>query len=455
VALNLHGYQEVAVDHLHRNPRAALFLEMGLGKTAITLRALTPEHLPCLVTAPKRVTENVWATEAALWRPDLNMSIAAGTPAQRHKALTSGADIVVISRDNLADAVPFASWFNTFVLDELSGFKTRGTARWKTARKICGIGFKKNAGGPTMKHVWGLTGTPAPNGLMDLWAQTFLLDGGERLGRNLTGFRERYFIAGARLANGIITEWILRDEADKHIHTLLEDICLSMDGDGRIQLPPVTYNTVAVPLAPAVRKVYKTFKDELVADMTVLGGEVHTAGNAAVLSGKLSQITAGFTYVDDADLHDYAYDTLHKEKVNAIKEIVEGTGSPVLVFYRFRAERDLISGTLPGLVHSIDEPRVVERWNRGELPVLLAHPASAGHGLNLQRGGHTIVWASLSWNLEEFLQGNGRIARQGQPHPVVIHMLVSPDTVDEAIRRRLVEKTSVQAALLEHLESVL
>jgi SNF2 family DNA or RNA helicase len=452
--MKLHPYQDFAVSHLHRNPRAALWVDMGLGKTLITLSALTPDHLPVLVTAPKRVAENVWHTEVAKWGFDFTIAVAAGDPKKRQAALTSGADIIVIGRDNLADAIPYASRFKTFVIDESSGFKSRSSNRWKNARKIEGIKLGKFGGPPIMKYVWQLSGTPSPNGLMDLWSQIFLLDGGERLGKTLTGFRGRYFAPGRQLANGVVTDWFLRPEADKNIHALLEDICLSMDSDGRIELPPVTYNQVSVPLTPAVLHTYKTMKDTLVVDLALLG-EIHSAPNAAVLSSKLSQISAGFMYVDDADIRGGLYDTLHHEKVKAIQEIVEGTGSPVLVFYRFKAERDMITAAMPGLVHSVDEPDAIARWNRGELPVLLAHPQSAGHGLNLQHGGHTIVWASLPWSLEEHEQSNKRLARQGQQHPVVIHYLISPNTIDGSILVRLHEKKSVQDALLEHLESPL
>lgn len=441
--MKLHAYQQVAVDHLHRNPRAGLLLDMGLGKTAITLNALTPAHLPALVVAPKRVAENVWLDETHMWRPDLSIALAIGEPIQRKRAFLSGSDIVVLGRDNLRDVAPHASLFKTLVLDELSGFKSRESVRWKTARKI------------SATHIWGLTGTPTPNGLLDLWAQVFLLDGGKRLGRTLSEYRSRYFTPGRQLANGVITEWIIRPFAAEKIHSLIEDICLSMDTEGRLDLPPVTYNPVIVPLPTDARRIYQTMRDTLVADLDLLGGEIHSAGNAAILSSKLSQIVAGFMYVDDADLREGAYDVIHKAKAAAVQEIVEGTGSPVLVFYRFRAEQDLITATMPGLVHSIDEPGVIGRWNAGEIPVLLAHPASAGHGLNLQHGGHTVVWSSLPWALEEWEQGNKRVARQGQKYPVVIHTLLSPNTVDLAIQERLTQKTSVQDALLRYLESPL
>jgi len=449
VSPTLHDYQVEAVAFLHKVKTGALFLDMGLGKTAICLSALNEDSLPALVTGPKRVAENVWHSEAALWRPDLKVVVAAGSPAKRLAALQSGADIVVIGRDNLADAVPHAQRFRTLIMDELSGWKNKASNRWKAAKKIISC--------PTITHVWGLTGTPMPNGLLDLWPQVFLLDQGERLGKTLTGYRNRYFSPAGQLPNGVITKWDVRPGADKRIHTLLEDVCLSMGTEGRVKLPPLSVNNIQVPLPPAARKVYKDMKDDLVADMSLLGGEIHSAQNAAVLTSKLAQITAGFMYVDDADIRGRQYDVLHKEKANILAEVVEGTGDQVLVAYRFQAELDLLKEALGQLAHTLDEPDIINRWNaaRGEVPVLLVHPASAGHGLNLQHGGHTMVWATVPWSLEEYQQTNKRLFRQGQQQPVVIHHLVSPHTVDEAILARLEGKKTVQQALLDHLESPL
>lgn len=445
--MRLHDYQEIAAGHLSRNSRAGLFLDMGLGKTAVSLAAITPDHLPVLVTAPKRVAENVWEEEARKWRPDLTIGVAAGPPAKRAAIIRSKRDITVISRDSLGDAVG-ASRYRTVIVDELSGFKNKSSVRWRTGKKLV-------AGVP---YVWGLTGTPSPNGLLDLWAQMYLLDGGARLGRTFTGYRERYFMHDKRVAvvNGFpVYTWKLKPGAEERIHSLIDDICLSMESEGRISLPPVTFNAVKVPLTPQTRTIYRKMKQDLLVDLEMLGGEVHTADNAAVMSGRLSQISAGFLYPDNVAATGQHYDVIHRDKVRAVKEIVEGTGSPVLVFYRFKAERDMIAEAMPDLVHTIDEPDAVRRWNAGELPVLLTHPASTGHGLNLQHGGHTIVWATLPWSLEEWEQGNKRLDRQGQQHPVVIHMLISPGTIDEVCRRRVQEKASVQQALRDHLESPL
>lgn len=395
------------------------------------------------MVAPKRVTEHVWRQEADLWRPDLKVRVAVGRPAQRREELDSPADVHCLGRDNLADALEFPGRWRTLILDESSGFKTARSVRFKTARKL-------------VKHVdtvWELTGTPSPNGLLDLWSQVFLLDGGARLGKTFTTYRSRYFTPGPQLASGVITRWDARPGAAHRIHRLLEDLCLSMSALGRVDLPPVTFNEVVVPLPAQALSVYQRLRRDLVVNLAMLGGEVHTAANAAVLSSKLAQVSAGFLYVDDADLRGGAYTTLHHEKMAALQEIVDGTGSPVLVFYRFRAEAERIRAALPGLVHGINEPGAVDRWNAGELPVLAAHPASIGHGLNLQAGGHTIVWTSLPWALEEWLQSNGRLARQGQQHPVVIHTLVAPGTIDSSIASALIDKTSVEDALLAHLES--
>lgn len=448
--MELRSYQRAAVDWLSARPSGALALEMGLGKTAITLSTLTDVHLPALVVAPKRVAETVWPDETRLWRPDLTLALAAGRPAARKAALASGADIVVIGRDNIADAVPLGDRFRTLVLDELSGFKTRNTARWKAARKLTRV----------IPHVFGLTGTPAPNGLIDLWAQMYLLDSGERLGATLTAYRSRYFMPGRQLANGVITEWLPRPEAPDRIHEKLADIMLSMSNTGRVDLPPVTFNELKVKLPAHARRIYRDLKRDLVADLSLLGGEVHTAANAAILSSKLSQVNAGFLYPDDATLRANAtlwgepdYRPIHDEKIRAVQEVVEGTGSPVLVFYRFRAERDMLLKALPG-ARTIDEKGIIRQWNAGNVPVLLAHPQSAGHGLNLQHGGHTIVWTTLPWSLEEWEQANARLNRPGQEHPVVIHLVTVPHTIDGAIRKRLEEKTAVQDALLDYLEAL-
>lgn len=444
--IKLRDYQEVAVEFVRNRKRAGLFLDMGLGKTCISLMALEPHMLPALVVAPKRVTEEVWPTEVEKFRPDLSVAVAAGPPAKRQKALESGADVVAISRDNLADAVAHADKFKTFIIDEMSSFKTRSSQRWRNAKKITRA--------RSIEYVWGLTGTPSPNGLLDLWPQMYLLDGGEALGTTLGGFRERYFTAGRSLPNtNIVTEWIPKPGAPARIHRLLENTCLSMGTEGRVALPPVTVNDIEVPLDEKVHRAYKEFKKKLVLGAGMIDDEIHTAASAGVLSQKLGQLNAGFLYVDDADLRGREYTRLSTTRVKRVQEIVENATSPVLVFYQYKAELEMLLAGLGADAHTMDEPGVVKAWNEGKVPVLLAHPASAGHGLNLQFGGHTVVWSSLTWNLEEYQQANKRLARSGQENPVVIHRLVSPGTVDDAKRQVLEGKATIQQALFEHLES--
>lgn len=450
--LTLRDYQEIGVAHLRGNPRAALMLDMGLGKTAIVLEALAPEHLPALVIAPKRVAERVWPAEAPVWRPDLEMHVAAGTPRRRGVALGYAertADVVVIGRENIRDVL--TRWpkndhpFKTVVLDELSSYKNRATVRWKAARKL--VGPKTG-----VTHVWGLTGTPAPNGLHDLYAQIGLLDDGQRLGRTVGAFRDRWFRPGYTLPNGTVTEWIPTPTAPDEILEAISDICLAMESDGRVELPPVLFNTVEVPLEPRVRQVYSRLKRDLVVELDDYGFPAgqHTAATAAALSNRLQQVTAGFLYADGGD----AYRALHTGKATAAREIVEGSGGGVLVLYRYLPERDMLMDCLrdfnPKLV---TDPTALDEWDAGALRVLVAHPASIGHGLNLQHGGHTIVWSTTTWSQEEWAQVNKRLQRSGQKHPVVIHTLEVPGTIDQAVAKALRRKESVQQTVLEYLES--
>lgn len=435
--------------HLQAHRRSGLFMDMGLGKTAVVLKALQPEHLPALVVAPKRVAKEVWPLEQELWRPDLSLThAAASSPAARRSLLTEKSAITVLGVDNLKDALEREDW-RTLVIDESSRMKNHRSQRFRAARRLA----------YRIPHVWLLSGTPSPEGLMDLWSQIGLLDGGARLGKTITGFRSRYFQVGtfrsgrpAILPNGVVASWVPKPGAADEIHSLIEDICLSMGTDGRLNLPPLSINKVTVPLTPEVKRHYKKFKKELVVDLDFLGVPTHSAASAGVLTAKLSQMVAGFLY---NDAQDGTYVRLHSERVNAVAEVVEGTGSPVLVFYRFKAELEMLRSAIPEAVHIDDHPDVVRDWNLGKVPVLLAHPASASHGLNLQYGGHTIVWSSLTWSLEEWEQANKRLLRSGQEHPVVVHVPVSPRSVDEAILDALIEKRSVQDALLEHLESPL
>lgn len=429
----LHDYQELGVEFLRHQPAAGLFLDCGYGKTRIVLEALEDRHLPALVVAPKRVAEHVWHAERDKWRPDLTLERAIGDPQERRRSLDAGAAVTVVSRDNLGDV---RSRYKTLVIDELSGYKSKG-ARWKAARNLA----------RQAENVWGLTGTPAPNGLMDLFYQVQLLDGGQRFDTSIQRFRDRYFNPGRRLPTGTIISWTLKDGAEAAIHKAIEDICLSITD--RLVLPPITGNVIEFDLPPKVRAAYKEFERELLIDLDLLGGDVHTAANNAVLTGKLSQITAGFLYQDNRA---QVPDQLHALKLDALAEVRAGTSDNLLVFYRFTEERDAIMERHPEAV-PITKTGAIEAWSRGEVPMLLAHPAGAAHGLNLQDGGHTIVWMTLDWSLEIWRQANARLYRQGQQHPVVIHVIEASHTIDGFIRQRVQSKKVTHDSLIAHLAS--
>jgi hypothetical protein len=445
----LHDYQEVARDFLRGRDRAGLLLDMGLGKTAASLRALEERHLPALVIAPKKVAESVWHVEQAIWRPDLELVRAVGEPAARAAALRSEAPITVISRDNFGkDVAP--NWhrhpYKTVIVDELSGYKGRGT-RWSEM-----YNFVADSGVPC---VWGLTGSPAPNGLIDLWPQIAILDQGARLGKNITTYKNRYFYVTGKTHTGVPYEWTPKPEAKERIYSLIEDICLAMETEGRIKLPALTINKVPIELPAKARTAYRKFANDLLVDLKAIfgDGEIHSAANSAILTSKLSQILAGFLYVDDADIRNYEYQVLHHEKIDAVKDIIAAPHEGgVLVFYRYTAELEMLKKAIPE-ARFMDEPDVIEDWNRGEVPVLIAHPASAGHGLNLQHGGHTAIWTSLPWDLDLWNQANKRLFRQGQQWPVVIHILMGNKSIDHLMLGRLGDKEEVQDDLLAYLES--
>jgi SNF2 family DNA or RNA helicase len=461
----LRPYQRQAVRFLWDRPKSALLLDMGLGKTAICLAALTGDHLPALVVAPKRVAESVWEDERDLWRPDLDVAVAAArdfsktaaAPAeQRMAALKSGADVVVIGRDNMKEILAMRNRpFRTLIIDELSGFKQKPSVRWRVADQLI------HKRGTRIENVWGLTGTPAPNGLMDLWAPMYLLDEGKRLHTTLGEYRARYFQPGKRLRNGKVAEWTIVNGMDEVIHTKISDIAMSMSTEGRVDLPTLVHNEVNVTLDGVALKAYNELEEELVTNLTALGGEVHSAQDAAQLTNRLEQVCAGFVYSDLRTEGEGTTSILHKEKAEAVLEIVEGTGTPTMVFYKYTEEIPLITAALKraGIqAHRLKNTETIRAWNRGDVRVLIAHPASAGHGLNLQHGGHTQIWASLTWSLEEWEQGIKRLWRSGQQHPVMIHRLMArkpsgAKTIDHVKEARIIRKKSVQDALLEYLEA--
>ena len=451
----LHDYQQRAIKHLHGTGErgAGLFLDMGLGKTAVCLEALTPAHLPALVVAPLRVADEVWEVERDIWRPDLSMQVLTGLGATKDEKVGDRrrrllqhpeTDISVVSRGMLDVLYGRVHPYKTLIVDELSGYKTYGAVRSRNTRHVA---FRT-------EHTWGLTGTPAPNGLLDLWHQVFLLDKGKRLGRKFGDYRDRYFeVTRIHKQTKQAIEWDLKPGAEAAIHALIYDLCLSMKKEDYLpDLPELLINPVNVSMTSDVKQVYQNLEDTLVADLRLIGGSVHTAANAAALSMRLRQLTAGFLYNDqDTSQHTRLMDV----KTDALLEICEGTSSNILAFYQFVEEKDNLLKRLDGKggrpkAWSIDTPGVVKAWNRKEIEVLVAHPKSAGHGLNLQHGGHVQVWTSLTWALEEWLQGVDRMHRQGQKDGVIIHVLCVPGTLDRYVLRRLAAKEQTQDALLDY-----
>ena len=438
-----HDYQTRAKDFILEHPKAGMLLEMGLGKTVITLTAIDVlinelfEVDRVLVIAPKRVAEDTWTREHAKWDHlrHLRVSKVLGSPEQRRRALAVDADIYVIGRDNVVWLVEQCrqSWpFDMVVIDELSSFKNPQAKRFRALKKVI----------PKASRVVGLTGTPSANGLMDLWTEIYLLDRGERLGHTLGAFREKYFRPGAR--NGyVVFKWEpLRGSREK-IEAAISDICISMSADDYLTLPKRIDNLIPVKLSPQEMKQYKTMEAE---QLLHIDDEDVVALNAAAVMTKLLQIANGSVYSHEGNVV-----RLHDAKLEALLEIIDTTDSPVLIFYSYKHDLAAIKAAIPG-ARTLDGPEDIAEWNAGRVQVLLAHPASVGYGLNLQEGGHVIVWYGLTWSLELYQQANARLYRQGQDKPVIIHHLIAEGTVDEQVMRALQEKDMSQAALMAALK---
>ena len=441
--MQLRPYQLDCVRHLQANPRAALFVDMGLGKTASTLSALTPDHLPALVVAPKRVAAETWAEEVRRWRPDLTFAHG-GTPAKRTAALEGDADIVGLSRDSLAQSLPkLARRYRTVILDESSSFKTRSSARWREMRKF----LRRQA----VPYRWALTGTPTPSGLMDLWAPLALLDDGERLGTSLGRFRLEHFhsIQFHVPGGGKVTKWTLKPGHDAQIMDAIRDICLSLTGEGLVDLPPTTEVEHWSELPKGARSVYDTVVRDLALDWELIEGATHSAGSPAHRVNLLRQIASGYLYADDPG---NPYATVYPDRTERIVEMIDTATRPVIVAYSFKHEAEELRKRLKGRVHGPDTPDLQARWNAGDLPVLLAHPASFGHGLNLQYGGSTLIWASPTWSSEEHQQANRRLSRPGQRDPVTLHYMLASDTVEVQVRDVLSGKITQEAAVMAALK---
>ena len=414
-----------------------------------------------LVIAPKNVAENVWGPEIRKWDNlrKLTCSEVSGTAKQRERALAKNADLYVIGRDLttwLCDYLGDRWPFDALIIDELSSFKNSASKRFKSLKKVA----------PKCKVVWGLTGTPAPNGYLDLWSQIYLLDGGERLGRRIGEYRDRYFKPGAHKGH-IVYEWRLRVGAKDAIDRKLKDLCLSMSAEDWLSLPPIIYNTIPVSMDKKGRETYEKLKKEKVIPLLREAGEFQEldpfkpedldkmtsaiqGDTAAAIAGKLLQMANGAVYDDQRNVV-----PVHNAKLDALEEIVDtNQGENLLVFYNYQHDRERIMERFPR-AREFSGPQDVEDWNAGRVEMLLCHPASCGHGLNLQQGGHIIVWYGLTWSLELYQQANARLPRPGQTQSVIIHHIVCSDTLDEGVMGALREKDETQAGLLKALKRYL
>ena len=439
-----YAYQKTAHRWVMEKSRCCLFLDMGLGKSVITLTAIQDLIDDCeigsaLVVAPKKVAETTWTAEAAKWShlSGLRVVPIIGTAKQRMTAVSTKADVHVIGRDSyvwLVDTLKGRMPWDMLVLDELTSFKSPKSQRFKAVKMTT----------PQFDRVVGLTGTPAPNGLIDLWAQMYCVDMGERLGKSVGRYRDTYFDLYRH--NNIVVRCTPKPGTEKIIRGKLADICLTMQAADYLTLPPMMTHTVSVVLPEKTRKRYEEFEREMVLDFVEENKEV-VAASVMALMNKLSQFANGAVYDDERNVHE-----IHEEKLAMLAELVEAADGSVLVFYQYKHDAWRIRESLKGMrVEEYQGAKTLEDWNEGKIDVLLAHPASTAFGLNMQQGGHTIVWFGTGWNLELYQQANARLHRQGQQKPVMVYRLIVPGTVDEIAAAAVDRKSRVQEALLDGL----
>lgn len=442
---NPHDYQRYATNFILEHPISAVFLDMGLGKSVITLSAIYDLCLDSfsvskvLVIAPLRVARDTWPAEIQKWDHlnGLSYSVAVGTEGERKAALQQRVFLYIINRENvqwLVEESGLSFDYDMVVIDELSSFKSYQAKRFKSLLKVR----------PTVKRMVGLTGTPSSNGLMDLWAEFRILDLGKRLGRFISHYRNNYFQPDKR--NGqVVFSYKPLPGAEDAIYRQIADITISMKAVDHLAMPACVINEVKVSLSEKERKAYDTMKAEMVLS---LGGKEIDAGNAAALSNKLSQMANGAVYDDDRH-----YIELHSRKLDALEDLIESAnGKPVLVAYWFKHDLERIQKRFP--VREISSSADIADWNAGKIPVAVIHPASAGHGLNLQTGGSTFIWYGLTWSLELYQQANARLWRQGQKaDTVVIHHIIAANTIDERIMSALRKKEKTQSALIDAVKA--
>lgn len=450
---NLHDYQKHGISSIKDNPFYALFLDMGLGKTVTTLTAIKQlmyedfEVSRVLIIAPKRVAENVWTSEIEEWKHINNLKISriVGTERQRKAALKDRADIYTIGRNNIAwlcglfggSALPF----DMLVIDESSSFKNPKSIRFKSLKSVQ----------PSFKRIVLLTGTPAPNGLIDIWSQIFLLDRGQRLGKTITRYREDYFRPGQQ--NGaVVFNYKIQADGEKRIYEKIGDICMSMKAEDYLTLPGRVDNFVKIQFTPELQKRYNDFEKEQVLSIATSfeEGKEISAINAAALSTKLLQFANGAIYDEDRFAHE-----IHDLKTEACEDIIESAqGQPVLVAYAYEHDRDRLVAKLSKYKPVVlKTEQHIKDWNAGKIQVMIMHPASGGHGLNLQSGGHIIVWFGMTWSSELYQQFNGRLNRQGQKEVVIVNHLVAVDTIDQDVVKALDGKMKTEQGLMEAVKA--
>ncbi len=422
--MSLFNYQQKMVDFIREKKKVGLFVDMGMGKTLTALTSvndLLDHDDRVLVVAPLRVCNTTWPVEIEKWFPGTTVAIATGSKANRLAAIHSGARITIINRENVKWLMEYGLVYDMLIVDESSSFKSAKSQRFKALKKL------------KTRYTILLSGTPAPQSLMDLWSQMFLLDQGQRLGKTITAFRNRFFTKA-------MFGWDIRVGSDRIIHSLIEDITMSLSASDYLDMPDKINATESVILPPEVQKRYAELVDEFVTTINDVDVEVLSA---ASLGNKLLQMGNGFVYADDETI------VVHDKKVAALKEIIEDNPTEnLLVFYNFKADLEALKLNFEGEVVTDDS---IKRWNEGKVKLLFAHPASASMGLNLQYGGRIVVWFGLNWNLEFYQQGNARLHRQGQTKPVTIMHIVVSGGIDEKIMNALAGKATTQSQLLEHL----
>lgn len=447
---DFHNYQVTAKQYILDNPFCALFLDMGLGKTITSLTAIQEliyeeiEIDSVLVIAPKRVAESVWTAEAKKWAhtQGLKISLVIGTEKQRKAALREKADIYMLGRDNTVwlcgqyggSMLPF----DMLVIDESSSYKDPKSQRFKALKMVQAC----------FKRIVLLTGTPAPNGLIGLWSQIWLLDRGARLGKTITSYRENFFNPGKR--NGaIIYDYKIQNDGEQRIHEKIADICMSMKAKDYLDLPERIDNYIKIEFPKALKKQYDDFEKEQVLELFSSDQDI-TAVNSAALSNKLLQFANGAIYDEDRNVHD-----IHDLKLEALAEILENTaGKPVLIAYTYRSDLDRILAKFKKYgIKKLETDKDINDWNAGRIPAMIMHPASGGHGLNLQAGGNIIVWYGQTWSLELYQQFNARLNRQGQTRAVIINHLISAGTIDEEVIKSLEDKDHTQEGLMQAVKA--